>query len=446
MRQQGLEALSKKDGAWYDVDCTRSKIRDSPNGPRLRVRFRQFDAGEDEYYTLVELDDHFRLRSRPMLDRQCGEVQIGCAVVGLAPLEEHQESKWIDATIIQIKRVDHRPDKCQCSFKVRWQVYDGPGFCQPSRDWLDLDNLCFQSAPTSHLSHSFIVRWKGEIRHRASQTGKQQCLGRLSLPASGKQGAGARKRMYSGAYGLPGSIGAQRRSAPAKFTKLLRQNALPGAPTRRATVQDMAAGHCGYGLLVDQDDGSVSSDSCGAPGWSSSKVVRHIPVPRSGSRDVSTRPLIRKSRYASLQFGARDVGRFQIGNIPAAHGRQALQHAKALGSQAASINARRMAGRRGKQDQAHRARGSRERRVIRKRGKIAKHSVSRGRPAHRASREPKASGPCRDSDHGPRTPSVISDGRIIIEGCVELQGFPYILDACDRNLKAEWYREWGDYA
>ena len=38
--RQGLEALSNKDGAWYDVDCTRTKILNSPEGPRVRVRFR----------------------------------------------------------------------------------------------------------------------------------------------------------------------------------------------------------------------------------------------------------------------------------------------------------------------------------------------------------------------------------------------------------------------
>ncbi|GMH33781.1 hypothetical protein BSKO_01615 [Bryopsis sp. KO-2023] len=164
---RGLEVLSHSDGAWYDVDCRRSSVVHTPKGLKVRIRFSNFPAEDQEFFSLPDLDAWFRLRSRPWDENACGDIKAGANICAFAEFDAENESKWMDAVVEDVRRVEHSEgSECGCQFKVRWIETNHPlapnwKILEPR--WLNISAICAIQHSGRHLAHPFIMKWKREI-------------------------------------------------------------------------------------------------------------------------------------------------------------------------------------------------------------------------------------------------------------------------------------------
>ncbi|XWS70305.1 hypothetical protein CRYUN_Cryun03dG0036500 [Craigia yunnanensis] len=110
-----FEAMSSKDGAWYDVDMFLTHRFLGSGEAEVRVRFIGFGAEEDEW---VNVQKAVRGRSIPIEHSECHKVIVGDLVLSLQ--ERRDQSIYYDAHVIEIARKTHDLRGCRCLFLIRY--------------------------------------------------------------------------------------------------------------------------------------------------------------------------------------------------------------------------------------------------------------------------------------------------------------------------------------
>ncbi|KAK1360198.1 SAWADEE domain-containing protein [Heracleum sosnowskyi] len=112
------EALSAKDGAWFDV-ASFLNYRVLYSGEiEVRVRFSGFNHDEDEW---VNMRRAVRERSIPLEPSECDKIKVGDPVLCYRANADH--ALYSDAHILEIERNIHDAEACSCMFLVRFD-YD----------------------------------------------------------------------------------------------------------------------------------------------------------------------------------------------------------------------------------------------------------------------------------------------------------------------------------
>ncbi|XP_047327931.1 protein SAWADEE HOMEODOMAIN HOMOLOG 1-like isoform X2 [Impatiens glandulifera] len=109
-----FEALSRRDGAWYDVDIFLGHRVLSSGETEVHVRYIGFGAEEDEWVSVKAL----RERSVPLEHSECGKIEVGDTVICFQ--ERRYQAKYYDATIVSIQRRMHDIRGCRCIFSIQY--------------------------------------------------------------------------------------------------------------------------------------------------------------------------------------------------------------------------------------------------------------------------------------------------------------------------------------
>ncbi|KAL2457493.1 Protein SAWADEE HOMEODOMAIN1 [Abeliophyllum distichum] len=110
-----FEALSSKDGAWYDVETFLSHRFLGSSEVEFLVRYVGLGAEEDEW---VNVRNSVRERSVPLEDAECQKVKVGDLVVCFQ--ERQDQASYYDAHVIEIQRRLHDIRGCRCIFLIRY--------------------------------------------------------------------------------------------------------------------------------------------------------------------------------------------------------------------------------------------------------------------------------------------------------------------------------------
>ncbi|KAL2516860.1 Protein SAWADEE HOMEODOMAIN1 [Abeliophyllum distichum] len=110
-----FEALSSKDGAWYDVETFLSHRFLGSGEVEFLVRYVGLGAEEDEW---VNVRNSVRERSVPLEDAECQKVKVGDLVVCFQ--ERQDQASYYDAHVIEIQRRLHDIRGCRCIFLIRY--------------------------------------------------------------------------------------------------------------------------------------------------------------------------------------------------------------------------------------------------------------------------------------------------------------------------------------
>ncbi|XP_017255760.1 protein SAWADEE HOMEODOMAIN HOMOLOG 1 isoform X2 [Daucus carota subsp. sativus] len=112
------EALSAKDGAWFDV-ASFLNYRVLYSGEiEVRVRFSGFNHDEDEW---VNMKRAVRERSIPLEPSECHKIKVGDLVLCYRANADH--ALYSDAHVLDIERNIHDAESCSCMFLVKFD-YD----------------------------------------------------------------------------------------------------------------------------------------------------------------------------------------------------------------------------------------------------------------------------------------------------------------------------------
>ncbi|CAA2966088.1 protein SAWADEE HOMEODOMAIN HOMOLOG 1-like isoform X1 [Olea europaea var. sylvestris] len=114
-RRLEFEALSSKDGAWYDVETFLSHRLLSSGEVESLVRYVGLGAEEDEW---VNVRNCVRERSVPLEDSECQKVKVGDLVVCFQ--ERRDQARYYDAHVIEIRRRLHDIRGCRCIFMIQY--------------------------------------------------------------------------------------------------------------------------------------------------------------------------------------------------------------------------------------------------------------------------------------------------------------------------------------
>ncbi|XP_060169402.1 protein SAWADEE HOMEODOMAIN HOMOLOG 2-like isoform X1 [Lycium barbarum] len=110
-----FEARSSKDGAWYDIDTFISHRSLNSGEPEFLVRFVGSESEENEW---VNVKKHVRERSVALEDSECNKVKVGDLV--LCFQEGKNQSKYLEAQVIEIQKKLHDIRGCRCLFVIRY--------------------------------------------------------------------------------------------------------------------------------------------------------------------------------------------------------------------------------------------------------------------------------------------------------------------------------------
>ncbi|XP_024535557.1 protein SAWADEE HOMEODOMAIN HOMOLOG 2-like isoform X1 [Selaginella moellendorffii] len=114
-RANGLqfEAISSKDGAWYDIRCFLG-YKLTEMGPEIFIRYAGLGGDEDEWVELKSI----RRRSLPCEGFECLAVYPGDNVLCFQEGDEH--ALYYDARVIDVQRKRHDSRGCRCRFWIRY--------------------------------------------------------------------------------------------------------------------------------------------------------------------------------------------------------------------------------------------------------------------------------------------------------------------------------------
>lgn len=110
-----FEALSSKDGAWYDVETFLSHRFLSSGEVEFLVRYVGLGAEEDEW---VNVRNSVRERSVPLENSECQKVKVGDLVVCFQ--ERRDQARYYDAHVLEIQRKLHDIRGCRCIFLIQY--------------------------------------------------------------------------------------------------------------------------------------------------------------------------------------------------------------------------------------------------------------------------------------------------------------------------------------
>nr|XP_009801162.1 PREDICTED: protein SAWADEE HOMEODOMAIN HOMOLOG 1-like isoform X1 [Nicotiana sylvestris] len=110
-----FEARSSRDGAWYDVDSFISHRFLNSGEPEALVRFVSLGSEEDEW---VNIRKAVRERSVTLENSECNKLKVGDLV--LCFQEGKNQSKYLEAHVIEIQKRLHDIRGCRCLFVIRY--------------------------------------------------------------------------------------------------------------------------------------------------------------------------------------------------------------------------------------------------------------------------------------------------------------------------------------
>lgn len=112
-----FEAMSSREGAWYDVVDFLAHRTNSAGHLEVLVRFQDFGAEEDEWIVVI---DALRERSIPLESSDCPSVAVGDQVSCFR--ETKSRAAYYDAHILEIQRKQHDIRGCRCRFLVKFDL------------------------------------------------------------------------------------------------------------------------------------------------------------------------------------------------------------------------------------------------------------------------------------------------------------------------------------
>ncbi|GMH44026.1 hypothetical protein BSKO_11960 [Bryopsis sp. KO-2023] len=206
MKLTGLEVLSPRDGGWYDVILSQSRVIEWNDRLVLRLRLRGFKSYDDEILDYKETmsDAYFRLSARVIDDTEVNLLVPSMKVAGLAKSKTTDDSIWFDAVVLKVHKTTTLEDNMTL-VTVKWlEREEGASFGTPRTNTLAVEEgeVCLLSdiPPTSHPS---ILKWRQLMREVYESEPKYVSEGAKCLKRRRKQSQDGQEFVSKGERDVP---------------------------------------------------------------------------------------------------------------------------------------------------------------------------------------------------------------------------------------------------